>query len=65
MTCPTHPEISYTRRMSKSAKVGVGRASKPEMDACMEKQLENYRRLRIETPGQLTLADLQARLLAE
>jgi hypothetical protein len=51
--------------MSKSAKVGVGRASKPEMDACMEKQLENYRRLRIETPGQLTLADLQARLLAE
>lgn len=37
---------------------------KAEIDGQMERQIENYRRLRIETAGQLTMADLHARLLA-
>ena len=35
---------------------------KSQMDGQMERQLENYRRLRSETAGQLTRAALQARL---
>jgi uncharacterized protein (DUF433 family) len=38
---------------------------KPEMDGQMRRQLENYRRLRNESAGQLTQAALQARLKGE
>jgi len=38
---------------------------KSELDGQMERQLENYRRLRSETAGQLTRAALKARLQGE
>jgi hypothetical protein len=38
---------------------------KPELDEHMQRQLENYRRLRSETAGQLTRAALQPRLQGE
>ena len=57
-----HPHLSLAQI---HAALSYYHDHKAEMDAHMEQQMENYRRLRIETAGQLTQADVHARLLAE
>ncbi len=57
-----HPNLSLAQI---HAALSYYHGHKAEMDAHMERQVENYRRLRSEATGQLTRADLHARLFAE
>ena len=57
-----HPHLSLAQI---HAALSYYHDHKFEMDGQMERQVENYRRLRSEATGQLTRADLHARLFAE
>jgi uncharacterized protein (DUF433 family) len=54
-----HPHLSLAQI---HAALSYYHDHKAELDACMEQQLENYRRLRSEAAGQLTREALQARV---
>jgi uncharacterized protein (DUF433 family) len=54
-----HPHLSLAQI---HAALSYYHDHKPEMDAEMDRQLENHHKLRGETAGQLTRADLEARL---
>jgi uncharacterized protein (DUF433 family) len=57
-----HPHLSLAQI---HAALSYYHDHKPVLDGQMERQLESYRRLRSEAGGQLTRADLQARLQGE
>ena len=54
-----HPHLS---RAQIHAALSYYHDHKPELDGQMQRQMENYHRLRNEDPGQLTHAALRARL---
>jgi uncharacterized protein (DUF433 family) len=57
-----HPHLSLAQI---HAALSYYHDHKSALDAHIERQMENYRRLRSEAGGQLTRADLQARLQAK